>query len=100
MKEYRSHLFVCTNSPDKPGKCGGKNSEAMRRELKERCKSESWGQDVRINASGCLGACEHGIAAVLYPEAKWFLDLTEKDGEVLFQAVKESATSAKSGTNR
>jgi predicted metal-binding protein len=90
MNEFKSHLFICTNSPDKPGKCGHKNSEAMRRELKERCKSESWSQNVRINSSGCLGFCERGISAVLYPEANWFFDLTDKDCDVLFQAVKNS----------
>ena len=27
---------------------------------------------VRINESGCLDQCEHGITVVVYPEATWY----------------------------
>jgi predicted metal-binding protein len=84
---YKTHLFICTASPEKPGKCGHKNSEALRRELKEVCKHE-FGKDVRINASGCLGHCERGINAVIYPSGKWFHELTDKDGAQLLEAVR------------
>lgn len=92
---YDTHLFICTNSPDKPGKCGSKGSEELRRNLKERCRSE-FGKQVRINASGCLGHCEHGIAAVLYKDkaplghekSEWFLELNKDEGEILYQAIK------------
>lgn len=93
MPELKSHLFVCTNMPETKGRCGHLNSEAMRRELKERCKGQEWGKDVRINASGCLGHCERGIAAVLYPQGEWFFDLTNKDEETLFKAVEATAKS-------
>lgn len=88
MNEYKAHLFVCTNAPDKDGKCGHKNSENMRRSLKERCTKE-FGKDVRVNMSGCLGFCERGITAVIYPQSKWFFDLKTTDEEKLFQAVKD-----------
>ncbi len=81
---YKTHVFVCTNGSDKPGKCGNKNSEALRQELKQKCKGLP---DVRINSSGCLGFCEKGIAAVIYPQAKWFFELTDADCEKLLQAV-------------
>lgn len=90
---YDTHLFICTNSPDKPGKCGSKGSEELRRNLKERCNNE-FGKQVRVNASGCLGHCEHGIAAVLYKNkvghqgSEWFLDLTKEDSEILYAAIK------------
>lgn len=90
---YKTHLFICTNSPDKPGKCGNKNSEALRREVKEACKQ--FGKDVRINASGCLGPCERGINAVLYPDVKWFYELTDKDAGLLVDAVRKDIESKK-----
>ena len=86
---YKSHLFICTNSPDKSGKCGSKNSEALKKELKEKCK-EAFGKDVRVSSSGCLGYCERGIAAVVYPDAKWLFDLEDSDGDQIFKAVKKS----------
>lgn len=87
----KAHLFVCTNKPDKEGKCGSKGSEDLRAELKQRCK-EAFGKtpDLRINSSGCLGFCERGISAVLYPEGKWFFDLNKKDGDQLFAEVTKA----------
>lgn len=88
--EYKTHLFICTNGPDRDGKCGSKNAEDLRNKIKKRCGA-AWGKDMRVNASGCLGHCERGIAAVLYPQNKWFLDLKNRpeDEEILFQATKE-----------
>ena len=91
MTEYKAHLFICTNSPDKEGKCGHKNSEDMRRQIKERCSKE-FGKTVRINSSGCLGFCEKGISAVLYPQGKWFFNLTSNDSEKLYQEVKAAVS--------
>lgn len=87
---YKAHLFVCTNSPDKPNKCGSKGSEEMRKSLKEKC-NQIYATDVRVNASGCLGYCEQGIAAVLYCEGQdpqWRLNLTSNDGDQLFKLVQ------------
>ena len=91
MSELKAHLFICTNSPDKVGKCGNKGSEELRKSLKLRCKKELWGQHVRINSAGCLDKCEQGIAAVLYPQNEWFLDLTKADEDKLFDAVRGEA---------
>lgn len=87
---YKAHLFICTNSPDRIGKCGSKNSEQLRQELKDRCKKEIGGDQIRINSAGCLGQCERGIAAVLYPSGQWFLDKTSTDGDEIFQVLKTS----------
>lgn len=95
---YKAHLFVCTNSPEKPGKCGHKNAEDLRRRLKERAKIE-FGKSVRVNMSGCLGHCEHGIACVIYPQEQWFLELNDnpRDEERLFDALKSAVATANAG---
>lgn len=89
---YKAHLFICTAAPDKKGKCGHKGSEELRSALKKACKQEPWGDQVRINTAGCMDYCEEGIAAVLYPEGKWFLNQTQDDFDRLFKAVKNAAT--------
>lgn len=86
---YKTHLFVCTNSPDNPKKCGSRGSEEMRRRVKEAC-SQKYGRDVRVNASGCLGFCERGIAAVAYPAGEWLLDLTSNDDQKLLDLVDKT----------
>jgi (2Fe-2S) ferredoxin len=88
MTGYKNHLFVCTNSPGKEGKCGSKGAENLRSSLKEKCRTE-FGKDVRVNASGCLGYCEKGIAAVIYPKGEWFLELKETDETQLLEALRK-----------
>lgn len=94
---YKAHLFICTASPDKPGKCGSKGSMDLRTKLKTACAQKSFADQVRINTSGCLDQCEHGIAAVLYPEGKWFLNQTSDSFEFLMEQVEQSA---KKGTDK
>ena len=89
---FKSHVFICTNSPaskDKPKRCGWEGSAELQKNLKAKC-AEAFGKDVRVSSSGCLGYCDRGIAAVVYPKTKWLLDLKKDDTERVFQAVKES----------
>lgn len=86
---YKTHVFICTNSPDKKGKCGHEGSEDLRRNLKDRCK-DAFGKDaVRVNSAGCLGQCERGIAAVIYPEGRWLLDLKKNDEDAIFEEIRK-----------
>ena len=34
---------------------------------------------VRVNNAGCLDACEHGIAMVVYPEQIWYRAVSLED---------------------
>jgi (2Fe-2S) ferredoxin len=86
---YKAHLFVCTNSPDRPGKCGSKGSEEMRKTLKDQCRT-AFGKTVRVSSSGCMGFCERGIVAVVYPQNQWLFDLKPTDTEQVFAAVQDA----------
>lgn len=92
MKAYRAHLFICTNQ--KPGGkecCSPKGADALRLRVKEEAKKR-WGQDVRINSSGCLDACSEGIVAVLYPQGKWVRGLTDspESEKALLDLIEEN----------
>jgi (2Fe-2S) ferredoxin len=87
MTGYKNHLFICTNAPDKEGKCGSKGSEALRQDIKKTCQ-QAFGKEVRVNASGCLGYCEQGIAAVLYPSGKWLLGLKDTDQNTILDLIQ------------
>jgi (2Fe-2S) ferredoxin len=88
MEKYKTHVFVCTNSPDKLGKCGSKGSESLRKGLKDQCRDE-FGKSVRVNSAGCLGFCEHGIAAVIYPAGEWLLDLKDTDAAEVMEKIRK-----------
>lgn len=86
---YDCHLFICTNQPDNPKKCGSKNAEQLRQEVKKACALK-YGKKVRVNASGCLGQCEKGIAAVIYPNSDWYLELSDQSTTELLSAVDQN----------
>jgi len=69
---YAKHVFFCTNQrADGRRSCGGCGAgeafEHARRQL-----AGLRAQGVRVDASGCLGQCEHGPVLVIYPESRWF----------------------------
>lgn len=66
-----------------------KGSVELRDAVKKACKRMP---ETRVNASGCLGQCERGIAAVLYSSEptfvpQWYLELKASDADVLVSAV-------------
>ncbi|MBK9294719.1 MAG: (2Fe-2S) ferredoxin domain-containing protein [Oligoflexia bacterium] len=88
MKEnaqLKAHIFVCTNFKETGDSCGAKGASQLRDQLKANCAQElvEFKGQFRVNASGCLGHCEKGINAVLYPNAKWFFGLKPDDVELL-----------------
>ena len=91
MPHKKAHLFICVNAnPDKPNTCGNRGSAQLHAKVKDLCNAEPWAKDVRINRSYCLGQCENGIAAVLYPQDHWCLNLNSNDSELLYEAVRNA----------
>lgn len=74
---FSLHFFICTNHREGKACCAEKGAVELRQKLKERL-SDVRGK-VRVNASGCLGFCEKGITAMLYPEGKCFTHLQPDD---------------------
>lgn len=94
MSIYKAHLFVCTNKPDTEGRCGFRGGDKLRDKLKSMTKTQPWAKQVRVNAAGCLGHCEQGIAAVMYPQDQWFFQATEQDAENLFKDLAAAVQDA------
>ena len=86
-----AHLFVCTNSKKNGTGCATLGSEELRNQIKTLCQEEArgWHGRVRVNTSGCLGRCEKGIAAVLYPQAEWMENLKKEDAPKLEALLKK-----------
>lgn len=64
-------------------------AESLRKEVKDKAAKIWPKQDVRINASGCLGRCEEGIACVIYPEQKWLTELRPDDGDKIIKEISQ-----------
>ena len=91
--EKKAHLFICVNDrgEGKRESCGRKGAQELRDRVKALCQEKALPPgSYRINNSGCLGPCERGISAVLYPQNQWFLDNTPADAEKLAAAVEKA----------
>lgn len=89
MPPYERHVFVCENrraDDDPRGCCAAKGSAEIRGRLKVLAKGAGLRGRVRINGSGCLDQCEHGVTIVVYPEAVWYGAVTLQDVDEIFQS--------------
>ncbi len=84
------HLFICCRSRD-DGKvcCAKRHSEDLVKELKERVVRENLKDVIKISKSLCLGFCEKGITACLYPHNEWFTDIRLSDSEKIMTMLKK-----------
>jgi len=71
---FEKHVFICgheRNSIASRPHCVGRGSFDVLSSLKSMAR-EHMLSNIRIQKSGCLDFCEHGISCVVYPEGSWF----------------------------
>lgn len=82
MPRFVRHVFVCENQrdPSDPrGLCAAKGSKELRAAFKDALKGSPLRGKLRVNAAGCLDACEHGPTVVVYPEQVWYGGVRPED---------------------
>lgn len=85
---YDLHVFACVNQrPDthKRGCCARKGALNLANYMCRLTMVKARDQRIRINLAGCLNACEHGPAVVIYPEGVWYRCESEADVEEIVQ---------------
>ena len=86
---------VCLKKPDADdlGSCIWSelaNNKAKQDEEVEAKLKEKWDKEVvRVNGSACLGKCEYGISAVVYPKGEWLLDLRPGDEQKVLAVIEK-----------
>lgn len=90
--KLKAHLFVCTSCSYR--KHDGTDSDPeeaylLRKNLKQRAKEHFSNKEVRVSSVKCLGECDRGIAAVLYPKGEWLLSLTPQDENEIFKKLSD-----------
>jgi predicted metal-binding protein len=88
FKELESHFFICTHSREDRASCAGRGSMELASDLKSWVKDNDLKTKIKITKSGCLGLCEEGIAAVCYPEGRWYTHVKPTDIEALKNDLK------------
>jgi (2Fe-2S) ferredoxin len=84
MSKYDRHVFVCINERPKghpKGCCLEKGSAEVRDAMKALVNTRGLKGRVRVNNAGCLDACSHGVAMVIYPEGIWYGGVKPADVE-------------------
>lgn len=89
---YKKLLVVCTNvHEDGRVSCGmpARGGGAVCETLKAEAKKAGLKGKVRIVRSGCLGQCEHGPNAILYPDGEWLSGMTLGDCPEILKRLAE-----------
>lgn len=78
---FKKHLFICTNQRVEGGRpsCGEACGLELVKQFKKAIKDAGLGDTVRAQRTGCLDACEHGPALVVYPEGVFYGSLQASD---------------------
>lgn len=91
-RKLEAHVFVCCNMRDGDRRsCGKSGGAELRDRLKALCAEpgREWAGRVRINQAGCLGRCEEGLVAVIYPQGEWFTSLKPEDSDRIMASLSE-----------
>lgn len=83
VQPYSRHIFVCTGT-----KCAPDTSPSLYEWLKKRLKElnlHTGIERVQRSQCQCLGVCEGGPLAVVYPEGIWYHHLDENKFERILQ---------------
>ena len=82
MNYYNRHIFFCNNvRSDDKACCSQLGAKQMYRYAKDKCRDEGLlGEGkIGVSESRCLGRCEHGPVAVVYPDNVWYQYIDEED---------------------
>lgn len=88
----KAHAIICTSCQFKANDGSESSLEValnFRAELKAQAFERFGKPNCRVTAATCLGRCEEGIAAVVYPEGRWLVDLRPQDHEIVLQAMQD-----------
>ncbi len=79
---FERHIFFCLNERKNGENCCAQHQA---RKAFDHCKQKirdanlSGQGQVRVNQAGCLGRCDEGPVAVVYPEGTWYNFVDEAD---------------------
>lgn len=82
MSHYQRHIFFCNNVRKDAAQCCSQfGAKALYRYAKDTCRAKGYLGEGKfgISESRCLGRCEHGPVAVVYPDDIWYQYIDEED---------------------
>ena len=85
-------MFVCMTQrpPGTRESCGPQGSAEFLQKVKDLLQQKFLWGPVRATASGCLGPCEAGPWAVVYPDNVWYRGFTSEDAKEIVEEHLEN----------
>jgi len=86
---YKHHIFFCNNIRTNGKQCCSQNgAKELYRYAKDRCRENLMLGEGRfgVSESRCLGRCEHGPVAVVYPDDVWYQYIDEEDIDEIIES--------------
>lgn len=87
--DLKKHLLICTRTKEGKECCGAKNSQSLVDELKTWIKQNNLKDSIKVTGTQCLGHCEEGITAFLYPDQLTYTEITVEDSLPLKQILQK-----------
>jgi len=78
MPAFRSHVLVCAGAG-----CVTSGSQAVADALEAAIGECGLSEEVKVVRTGCMGSCDLGPVAVVYPEGVFYQKLTPEDGQLV-----------------
>ncbi|NLO75230.1 MAG: NADH-quinone oxidoreductase subunit NuoF [candidate division WS1 bacterium] len=78
MHAYRSHVLVCAGAG-----CVSSGSLAVAEALEQALVDQGLAEEVKVVRTGCMGSCDLGPVAVIYPEGVFYKKLTPEDATLI-----------------
>lgn len=82
MKQYRLHVFVCSEGK----RCAARGSEEIFELMKSRVKDLGLKGEIKVTRAGCMSVCketekegEYSPVMVVYPEGTWYRNVAASD---------------------
>jgi NADH-quinone oxidoreductase subunit F/NADP-reducing hydrogenase subunit HndC len=80
MEPFRIHLFVCTQQkPEGVPSCAASGSLAVLERIDREIQARGLDNEVQLTTSGCMGLCDEGPVAVVYPAGVWYRRVQASD---------------------
>ncbi len=84
------HFFICNSyrvAGEAKGACNAKEGGELLSYLETEIIDR--GLDAQVSGCGCLKICEKGPVMLMYPESKWFAEVTEEKIDSILDAIED-----------
>ncbi len=78
--QYKKHILVCVNNREQGECCARVDGQQVYEKIKEYVRNNGLTGIIWVTRTRCLGFCNsEGTTIVIYPDKKWFTEVTLKD---------------------